>query len=124
MTRKLSMTAAATAIALTLSIGIGNAEADGRGLHGGFIHGGVVHDRDIRRGVNHQHFLGRQGFPGIEFGYDDPIGYGPDVQAEAPHSVSAPQPAPTVLAVDRPPCRETTEGVVVMRGTSCSRDVH
>jgi hypothetical protein len=119
MTHKLSMTAAS--IALVASIGIGNAEADGRGLHGGFIHGGVVHDRDIRRGVNHQHFLGRQGFPGIGFGYDDAIGYGPDVAAEAPPIVHVPQPAPTALAVDRPPCHETTEGVVIMRGTSCSR---
>jgi hypothetical protein len=121
MTHKLSMTAAAAAIALALSIGIGAAEADGRGLHGGFIHGGVVHDGDIHRRVNQHRFFGRQGFPGIGFGYDDAIGYGPDVAAEAPPMVNAPQRTPAVLAADRPPCREMTEGVVVMRGTSCSR---
>ena len=121
MTRNLVMTAAA-AIALIASTGIEIAKADGRGSHGGFIHGGVIriHHEVIRHG-----FVGRRGFPAIGFGYDDSTGYlGPDAAAEVPGMINGPQPAPTILAVDRPPCHETTDGVVVMRGTSCSRDSH
>ena len=33
-------------------------------------------------------------------------------------------PAPPVPDVDRPPCRETSAGVVILRGTGCSRDTH
>jgi hypothetical protein len=47
------------------------------------------------------------------------IGFG---VAEAPYVLAVPQPPSPVLAVDRPPCRETTpEGVVVERGTACSQ---
>ena len=122
MTRKLLMTAAA--IALVAPIAIGNAEADGRGFSHGFIHGWVIRDRGIHHGVDQHRFIGRQGFPALGLGYDDLTGYpGPDA-AEVPPTVNGAQPAPTVLAVDRPPCHETTDGVVVMRGTSCSRDNH
>lgn len=46
----------------------------------------------------------------------------PETVIEQPPAVSAPQPERTVLAVDRPPCRETTaDGVVIVRGTACAR---
>jgi hypothetical protein len=122
MTRKLLMIPAA--VAVVASIGIGNAEADGRGFRGGIIRGGVVRDRGIHHRVDQHRFIGTQGFPALGFGYDDLTGYpGPDA-AEVPPMVNRPQPAPTVLAVDRPPCHETTDGVVVIRGTSCSRGNH
>jgi hypothetical protein len=41
---------------------------------------------------------------------------------EAPPSPIPPQPAAAVVAADRPRCHETTDGVVIMRGTSCSRE--
>jgi hypothetical protein len=124
MTRKLLLTIAA-AIALIASIGSGPAEAKGGSFHGGFIHGGVIRDRGTRHEVIQQRFVGKRAFPATGFGYDDLTGYGDlDAAAERPFLVNVPQPAPSVLAVDRPPCHETTDGVVVMRGTSCSRDAH
>jgi hypothetical protein len=124
MTRKLLLTIAA-AIALIASIGSGPAEGDGGAFHGGFNHGGVTRDRGIRHEVIQQRFVGKRGFPATGFGYDDSTGYVDlDAAAEGPFLVNVPQPAPSVLAVDRPPCHETTDGVVVMRGTSCSRDAH
>jgi hypothetical protein len=123
MTRKLLKVAAA--VALVASIGIGNAEAGGRGFPGGSIHGGVIRDRGIHREVPRHHFIGRQGFPAVGIGYGDfTANADPNAALEAPPIVDVPQPAPTVLAVARPPCHETTDGVVVMRGTSCSRVAH
>lgn len=124
MTSKLLMTIAA-AIALVASIGSGPAEAAGRGFHGDFTHGGAIRDKGIHHEVIRHRFVGRRGFPPTGFGYGDLTGYGDsDAVAEAPAIANVPEPAPTVLAVNRPPCHETTEGVVVMRGTSCSRDAH
>jgi hypothetical protein len=121
LTRKLLITAAIAVIALTLS-SIGIAEADGvASFHGGVVHGGGIH-----HGVIHRHgFFGARGFPRNGFGYPGIIGYSdPEAAAEAP-TVTAPQPAPAVVAVDRPPCHETTtEGVVIVRGSACSRSSH
>jgi hypothetical protein len=90
----------------------------------GSFHGGVVHGGGIHHGVIHRH--GARGFPRNGFGYPGSIGYSdPEAAAEAPTVVTAPQPAPAVVAVDRPPCRETTtEGVVIVRGSPCSRGSH
>jgi hypothetical protein len=120
MTRKLPIAAAIAVIALTPSIGIGIAEADGMAsFHGGVVHGGGVH-----HGVIHRHgFFRAGGLPRNGFGYPGIIGYSdPEAAPEAPIVVTAPQPAPAVVAVDRPPCHETTtEGVVIVRGSACSR---
>jgi hypothetical protein len=120
LTRKLLITAAIAVIALTPSIGIGIAEADGMAsFRGGVVHGGGIH-----RGVIHRHgFVGARSFSRNHFGYPGIIGYSdPEAAAEAPTVVTAPQPAPAVVAVDRPPCQETTpEGVVIVRGSPCSR---
>ena len=120
MTRKLLIAAAITVIALTPSIGIGTAEAERVGsVHGGVVHGGGIHHRLI-----HRHgFVGARGFPRNGFGYPGIIGYSdPEAAAEAPPVLPTPQPAPAVVAVDRPPCHETTtEGVVIVRGSPCSR---
>jgi hypothetical protein len=120
MTRNLLMTAAA-AIVFVASIGIGNADADGGGFHGGFAHEGVIRDRGIHHEVMRHRFVGRRGFPAIGFGYDDLTSDpGQDATADAPPIVNGPQPVPAVLAGDRPPCHETTMGVIVDRGSSCS----
>ena len=124
MIRKLLMTAAVAVIALIPSIRIGIAEAAGGGLHGGVIHTGVIHgrvahDRIIHRGIN-----GRPGFRGNGFGYGGLVGYAdPDATTEGSSARTlTQQPLSVVRAVDLPPCRETTaEGVVVARGTACSR---
>lgn len=124
MTRNLLMTATA-AIVLVVSVSLGNAEAAGSGFHGGFAHGGVIRDRGIHHEVIRHRFVGRRGVPATGFGYDDLTDYpGPDTATEASPVASGSQPAPTVLAMDRPPCHETTDGVAVIRGTSCSRDAH
>jgi hypothetical protein len=123
MSRKLLMTA--TAIALIASTGSGISAAGGGGIQGSFVHGGVIHDSGVHHKVMRNHSVSRRGFPATGLGYDDLTGYGDsDAAAEAPSIADVPQPAPAVLAVDRPPCHETTEGVVVMRGSSCSRDAH
>jgi hypothetical protein len=123
LTRKSLITAAIAVIALTPPFGIGIAEANGMiGFHGGSVHGGGVH-----HGVIHHHgFFGARGFPRNGFGYPGVIGYpDPEAASEAPTVVTAPQPAPAVVAVDRPPCHETTtEGVVIVRGSACSRGSH
>jgi hypothetical protein len=121
ITRKLRMTAAVVAIALTPLMGIGTALADRAGFPGGGFHVGVLHGGAFRGGAFHPRasFVGR-GFRGTGFGYGGVIGYTePDTVAEAPSVFAVPNPAPAV-AVDRPPCRETTAGVVIMRGTSCA----
>jgi len=129
MIRKLLMTAAVAVIALIPSIRIGIAEAAGGGLHGGVIHTGVIHGRVAHGRVAHDRIIhgginGRPGFRGNGFGYGGLVGYAdPDATTEGS---SAPtitqQPLSVVPAVDLPPCRETTaEGVVVARGTACSR---
>ena len=124
MTRKLLMAAAvAVAIALTPSIGIGTAEADSGGFHGGGFPGGGFHGGGFHGGgFHHRAFSGERRFRGTGLGYGF-IGYTePAPAAEAPSVFAVPQPASTVLAVDRPPCRETTTvGVVIERGQSCSR---
>jgi hypothetical protein len=121
--RKLPIAAAIAVIALVPSIGIGFAEAGGVGR----IHGGVVHGGGIHHGVIHRHgFFGARGFPRNGFGYPGFIGYAdPEAAAEAPPDFTAPQPAPAVVALDRPRCHETTtEGVVIVRGSACSRGSH
>jgi hypothetical protein len=114
MTHKLLMTAAVVAFALATSIGIGSAEAGGGGFHGEGFHGGGFHHR--------AHPDGRA-FRGNGLGYGGFVDYtGPDAAAESPPFSAVPQPASPVLALDRPPCRETTTvRVVIVRGTSCSR---
>jgi hypothetical protein len=109
MTRNLLMIAAFAAVAVTPSIGIGAAEAKGGSVHGG--------------GFHHRGFFAGRGFRGNGFGYGYSLGYAdPAAATEIPYVVAVPPPPSAVLAVDRPPCRETTpEGVVVERGTSCSR---
>ena len=124
MIRKLLLTATVVAIALTPSIGIGIAEAAGGGLHGGVVHAGVIHGRVAHDRIIHRGIDSRPGFRGNGFGYGGLVGYAdPDATTEGS---SAPtitqQPLSVVPAVDLPPCRETTaEGVVVARGTACSR---
>src|SRR5260370_38165077 len=118
MSRQLLTSAAVVvAIALTPSIGIGTGEAGGGGFHGGGFRGAGFHGG----GFHHRAFSGERRFRGNGFGYGF-IGYAdPAPAAEAPTVSAVPPPASTVLAVDRPPCRETTTvGVVIERGTSCS----
>jgi hypothetical protein len=116
MTHKLLMTAAVVALALTPSIGNGTAQADGGGFHGGGSTGGAFHGG----GVHHRAFAGGRGFLGTGFGYGSFVGdTEPDTVVEAPSVYPIPGPAPAV-AKDRPPCQETTVGVIIMRGTSCS----
>jgi hypothetical protein len=126
LTRKLPIAAAIAVIALIPS-GIGIAEAGGvAGFHGGEVHGGGMRG-GIRHGAIHRHgFFGARGFPRNGFGYPGIIGHAEaEATAEAPPVVTAPQPAPAVVAVDRPPCHETTtEGVVIERGSACSRGSH
>jgi hypothetical protein len=124
MTRELFMTAAIVAFALTPSIGMGMAKANGANIHVAGVHEGVVHGGDMRRdGIHHRGFFGARGFPGNGLGYGGFIGYvDPEIAAEAPPVSYVPQPAPAVPAADRPPCHEmTTAGVVIDRGSSCSR---
>jgi hypothetical protein len=53
------------------------------------------------------------------FGLDDSVGLDTD---EAPPILAGPRVAPLLQPVDRPPCTETTpQGVVIVRGTGCSR---
>jgi hypothetical protein len=119
MTRKLLMSAAVVAIALVPSIGIGTADARDGGFHAGGFHGVGFH----AGGFHHRGFVGGRRFRGEGFGYGGLIGYAePDAAAEAPSVSVVQQPAPAVLAADRPPCHEmTTLGVIIERGTSCSR---
>ena len=120
VTCKLPIAAAIAVIALTPSIGIGIAEAGETGS----IRGGVVHGGGIHHGVIHRHgFFGARGFSRSGFGYPGIISYAdPEAAAEAPTVVTVPQSAPAVVAVDRAPCHETTtEGVVIVRGSACSR---
>jgi hypothetical protein len=114
MTCRLLMAAAVAAVVLTPSIGLGVAEAHGVSGHSGGAHSGGNHHRSF--------FVGR-GLRGNGFGYGYFLGYADSVSAtEVPYVLAVPQPPSPVLAVDRPPCRETTpEGVVVERGTSCSQ---
>ena len=76
----------------------------------------------------------RRGFAGSRrftpFGFDGFGGFGGDFGGfiENPAVVSIPQaateatqPAPTPIAGDLPPCRETMAGVVINRGGACSR---
>jgi hypothetical protein len=59
-----------------------------------------------------------------DFGAFDDLG-SPGTASEAPPAVDfiAPPPAPAKSAAERPPCREVTPvGVVIERGTACSRD--
>jgi hypothetical protein len=116
MTRALLMIAAIVALALTPSIGIGTAQANGGGFHGGGFRGGGLHSG----GLHHRTFPGGRRFWGTGFGYGGDIGYtDQDTAAEGPSVFALPNVAPAAR-VDRPPCRETTSGVVIMRGTSCS----
>jgi hypothetical protein len=116
MTRKLLMTVAVIAITLIASIGFGVAEANGGGIQGGTVRGGGVQSG----GFHHRGFFAGRGFRGNGLGYG---GYYPDTDATAETPpIPVAMPASPVPAVDRPPCRETTpEGVVVERGTACSR---
>jgi hypothetical protein len=114
MIHKLLMTAAVVAFALTPSIGTGTADAGSGGFHGEGFHGG---------GFHHRALPGGRAFRGNGLGYGGFVDYtDPDAAAETPPFSAVPQPASPVLAVDRPPCRETTTvGVIIVRGTSCSR---
>ncbi len=47
--------------------------------------------------------------------------YYPSAAAVPPEGSSAALGPPSTQVADRPPCRETTEGVVVVRGTGCAR---
>jgi hypothetical protein len=101
------MSAGVIAVTLASSFGVGVAAADGKGIHGG---------------IHHRGFSGTPGLRGNGFGYGGLIAYSdPGATAEVPAVLTVPQPAPAVVAVDLPPCRETTtEGVVIARGTSCA----
>ena len=123
MTRKLIMTAAVAAIAIA-SIGTEIAEANGGGFHAGAFHAGVVHGGGIHHGVfYHRDFFGGRRIPVNGYGYDGFPAYpDTDTAAEVPPVFVVPRPVPAVVAGDRPPCQETTTaGVVIERGSSCSR---
>ena len=123
MTRKLLMTAIVAAIALA-AIGIGIEDAGARNLHGRDVRGRIVHSRAVHNKiVRHRDFVGIRGFLGDGLGYGGFIGYTDSgAAAVAPPIPDVPLPAPAVITADPPPCHETTtEGVVIMRGTSCSR---
>jgi hypothetical protein len=80
-------------------------------------------DHDHDRDGDHHHGHHRQRILSVPFGFYD---YGPAQQAivaepDASASEAAPTTPPTDAA-DRPPCRETSAGVVILRGTGCRRD--
>jgi hypothetical protein len=89
--------------------------------------------REHRRFSERNHFrhrffnsfgFGGFGFPYYPYYTDNYPGYYPTLAAppEGPSAYAAP---PPVQVGDLPPCRETTdEGVVVFRGTACTRTKH
>jgi hypothetical protein len=92
----------------------------------------LVFDRFSRRLVAFRHRGFAQFRRSIPFGFVDDFGglgdFGsPAVISEAPPAVDfiEPEPAPSKTAAELPPCREMTPvGVVIERGTACSRVAH
>ena len=78
---------------------------------GGHLDGHGQHHGDHRR---HRSFL-------LPFGYFEPAPVAAPIYAEAP-SVDVAPPEVTPRARDLPPCRETSGGVIVLRGTGCARE--
>src|SRR5437016_37462 len=101
-----------------MSIRMGTAQTSSNGLHARSINQGIGNGR-----ATHHRFFGGKRFPRNKFWYGSFIESGTaEIAGEAPLVSVAPPPSADIVAVDRPPCQETTaEGVVIARGSSCSR---
>ena len=83
--------------------------------------GAADRDRDEEHRRREHH---RQGVS-LPFDFLDE-GLAPQVLVAQPDASGADlaPPAPPVPDADRPPCRETSAGVLILRGTGCARDTH
>ena len=80
--------------------------------------GAAHHDPDHDRDHHHHRHHGDGFFLPYDF-YDQ--GPAPQLVAQPDDTGDAPAVVPDTPAADQPPCRETTAGVVILRGTGCTR---
>jgi hypothetical protein len=76
----------------------------------------------------HRRFFGRNrffafgGFPYYPYYTTNYPAYYPSASLVPPEGSGAALPPPPTQVADLPPCRETTEGVVIIRGTGCAHN--